>query len=324
MSLRRLLLRSALFALLACGLLGCDDNPSKPAGDDDPIAPPTAYIPGGSFVMGDGTSYGGEDEHHVTLTHPFRLGRYEVTNREYLEAVQWAYDNGLVTVTSWSVHDKLDGSTEDLLILGCFGNEIAFADSGFHLGDAGHGINPDHPVKMVTWFGAARYCDWLSLRAGLPRAYEHDGGWRCNGGDPYGATGYRLPTDAEWEYAARYDDDRIYPWGDEPPDYGRASYHRVVGWTSPIGSYPGAPSIGGDPLYDLAGNAWEWCDDLWGRHLGTAPRTDPTGPDSSLGRVIRGGAWDSITHLLTCAYRQPYHQDGAYYTVGFRIARTVE
>ncbi|MCK4414550.1 MAG: SUMF1/EgtB/PvdO family nonheme iron enzyme [Candidatus Eisenbacteria sp.] len=136
------------------------------------------------------------------------------------------------------------------------------------------GYDPaDHPVKVVNWFGAARYCDWLSLQAGLPRAYEHSGDWSCNGGDTYGAEGYRLPTDAEWEYAAQYEGERIYPWGDEAPNCSRVNFDDTcVGWTSPVRSYPDAPEA--LALSDMAGNVWDWCDDWHVCDLGTSCKGD--------------------------------------------------
>lgn len=98
------------------------------------------------------------------------------------------------------VRDNLDWSTIELLDFNNPDCEIQFdGESTFYLREASSsaaqgaypgGYDPsEHPVKDVTWFGAARYCDWLSLQAGLPRAYEHTGDWACNGGDPYGAPG---------------------------------------------------------------------------------------------------------------------------------------
>ena len=280
-------------------------------------------VQAGFFTMGDGVSLCGLQQHQVTLTRDFHLGRHEVTNQEYMDAVQWAYEHGYVTATAESVRDNLDGSTQELLDLdgSC---EIAFSGGTFTLRDVGYGINPDHPVMEVSWYGSVRYCDWLSLQAGLPRAYQHTGNWACNGGDPYGALGYRLPTDAEWEYAAQWDDERIYPWGNEAPDCGRANYFPdpyCVGWTSPVGSYPDAPAALG--LSDMAGNVWEWCNDWHACDLGTSPVTDPTGPSSGTCRVEHGGSWHGYPDYLRCSYRNLIPPGDSYAVLGFRVARTI-
>jgi formylglycine-generating enzyme required for sulfatase activity len=303
------------------------------------VIPPMVQVPAGVFVMGDGVAFCGVDEHEVTLTRDFYLGRTEVTNLECMEALQWAYDHGYVTATTSTVQDNLDGSTVELLDLDSPYGEIQFDGAGtFYLRESPSsyaqnaypgGYDPSgHPVKEVSWYGAVRYCDWLSLQAGLPRAYDHTGDWACNGGDPYGAQGYRLPTDAEWEYAAQYDDERIYPWGNQPFDCSRANFHgyygsgeSCVGWTSPVGDYPEAPPALG--LYDMAGNLWEWCNDWHECNLGTSPVTDPVGPGSGTYRMLRGGAWPHYYDLLRCAYR---HNNSPSYTLnyyGFRVARTV-
>ena len=154
----------------------------------------------GTFTMGSPTNEPGrhsnETQHQVTLTHGIYVQTTEVTNQQYMELAQWAYDHGYVTATSSELRDNLDGSTQILKTLGSGNYEISFSAGVFSC------INPDHPVKYVTWYGSVAYCDWLSLQQGLPRAYNH-GTWQCNGGNPYTATGYRLPTEAEWEYACR-------------------------------------------------------------------------------------------------------------------------
>ena len=138
------------------------------------------------------------------------------------------------------------------------------------------------------------------MQEGLARAYDHST-WLCNDGDPYTASGYRLPTDAEWEFAAQYDDERIYPWGNESPDCNRAYYWDCVEEFGPrfteVGGYPAAPAELG--LYDIAGNVAEFCND-WARrysvcNLGTNSETNPVGPDSGEQRVLRSG--------LRCAHR---------------------
>ena len=303
--------------------------------EDTTSVPAMVLVPAGVFIMGDGVSLGGEDEHEVTLTRDSYLCRHEVTNQEYLEAVQWAYNRGYVTATTSSVRDNLDGSNVELLDLSDEHCEIQFDGAGnFYLRESpSHyaqgaypgGYDPtDHPVKKVTWHGAARYCDWLSLQVGLPRAYEHVGDWSCNGGDPYGARGYRLPTDAEWEYAAQFDDERIYPWGDEDPDCSRVNFYYsslCVGWTSPVGVYADAPEALG--LSDMAGNVFEWCNDWWVYALGTNPVTDPTGPESGTSRVIRGGSWFDYIYDLPCASRYGSTPSWGYGSLGFRAARVI-
>jgi formylglycine-generating enzyme required for sulfatase activity len=287
-------------------------------------------VPAGTFVMGDGRARCGISEHEVTLTRAFRLGQHEVTNREYMDAVQWAYDHDYVTATVRSVADKLDGSTEELLDLE---SEIQFDGAGrFYLRESpsrfAQEAYPDgyapayHPVKDVTWYGAVRYCDWVSLQAGLPRAYQHAGDWSCNGGNPYGALGYRLPTDAEWEYAAQWNDERIYPWGSEPPDCHRTNIdYACIGWTSPVGSYPPAPQALG--LSDMAGNILEWCNDWLTCGLGTTPVTDPVGPPDGEYKILRGGAAVSNDASPRCAERDNNDPDDSFHFIGFRIAQTV-
>jgi formylglycine-generating enzyme required for sulfatase activity len=305
----------------------CDPNPCLLAGE-------MVIVPAGTFIMGDGEAHCGLEEHEVTLTRGFYLGKQEVSNQEYMEAVQWAFDNEYVNANTSSVWDNLDGRNEELLNLDSIFIEIQFDGAGvFYLRESPSGYaqsaypggyDPStHPVKEVTWYGAVRYCDWLSLQTELQRAYEHTGDWSCNGGDPYGAVGYRLPTDAEWEYAAQFDDERIYPWGDEVPECSRTNYRPAdycIGWTSPVGSYSEAPlSLG---LFDMAGNLIEWCNDWRVCELGFNPVTDPVGPSFGTRRILRGGSWNFGSENLPCAYRSTNvtSDEG----IGFRIARTAE
>ena len=237
--------------------------------------------------------------------------------------MQWAYNHGHVAATSGSVNDNLDGSSVELVDLGDEDCELTFSDGRFALCDAGHGINPDHPMKEVTWYGAASYCDWLSLREALERAYDHQT-WACGGGDPYSAEGYRLPTDAEWEYTAQWDDEREYPWGSDPPrECEHASFGYCVGWTSVVGScFLGIQPGLTDPIYDLSGNVDEWTNYRWTCDLGTSPDVDPPGPNTGLYRVTRGGSWKSAASNLRASFRR----DDAIYesnnSGGFRVCRT--
>lgn len=192
-----------------------------------------------------------------------------------------------------------------------------------------------HPVVMLSWDDAAAYCNWLSKQEGLPPAYA-----RADGRHTLIApatAGYRLPTEAEWAWAARYNgggETRKYPWGDSfppPPLSGNFADQSARGFvtallpgyddrfpvTAPAGSFPASP-LG---LFDLGGNAAEWVHDYYGVATAGAPEeVDPVGPPAGQYHVIRGSSWrhGGISELRL-AYRD--FGDGARLDVGFRVAR---
>jgi formylglycine-generating enzyme required for sulfatase activity len=296
---------------------------SQPAGDLEGFV----RIAPGTFTMGSPVDEPGrrdnETQHNVTLTHGIYVQTTEVTNQQYMEVAQWAYDNGHVTATSACLYDKLDGSTERLKALGS-GYEMTFSAGVFSC------VNPTHPAKWVTWCGAVAYCDWLSLRQGLPRAYNHATG-QCNSGNPYTAAGYRLPTEAEWEYACRAGTQTPFNTGscldagseanyDGSRPYAGCPTGPYVGWTVPVGSYP-ANAFG---LYDMHGNVWEFCNDWSGPYGGTV--TDPVGPVSPVVgtyRVVRGGVWFIEAQICRSACRLNDVPNSTYNAVGFRPVRSV-
>lgn len=199
-------------------------------------------------------------------------------------------------------------------------------------------------VSSVSWEDAVEFCNWLSQREGLPVAYERrDGRWQLV--MPYNH-GYRLPTEAEWEYAARYVDGRRwnrYGWGDSAPppastanlagqEYtpttpgpevrdadtlpGYRDEHVVV---APVGSYGRAPS----GLADMGGNVSEWTHDVYVSLPDSAAVTDPRGPDSTGAHVVRGANWRTASIAeLRLAWRD--RAAGPSQTLGFRVARSVE
>jgi formylglycine-generating enzyme required for sulfatase activity len=158
----------------------------------------------------------------------------------------------------------------------------------------------DHPVVDVSWFDAKAFCEW---------------------NDPNG----RLPTEAEWEKAARGTDGRIYPWGEEI-DCSLANYYGkdngndyCVGDTTPVGSYLDGVSPYG--TYDMAGNVWEWVNDWYDvDYYGISPESNPLGPEDGDEKVLRGGTWDDNVDYVRSASRDRIDPAYTYYLVGFRCA----
>lgn len=157
------------------------------------------------------------------------------------------------------------------------------------------------PVCFVPWHEAVAFCAWLTARTGLP---------------------FRLPTEAEWERAARGTDGRPFPWGWELPSPWRANYGGMMNGPQPVSGCPAGASPAG--CLNMSGNVWEWCADWFDPdYYAQSPAQNPTGPPAGRNRVIRGGAWDSTEGYLRCSarlYDRPYGQP--FYPCGFRIATT--
>jgi formylglycine-generating enzyme required for sulfatase activity len=275
--------------------------------------PSMVLVPAGGFMMGQtGVAV---PEHEVSISRAFLLGRTEVTNGEYAEALQWAYDHPGQTGLS-ATPATVQAYGVELLNLDDPDCEISF-EAGLFSVDPGR---EQHPVIEVSWYGAACYCDWISLMSDLPAYYNGDWSQIPVPNDPYSAPGYRLPTEAEWEYAAQFNDERLYPWGNTPPaPCVHANYDDCLGWTAPVGSHPaGASALG---LQDLAGNVWEWCNDWWGTYEAEAV-TDPPGPAGGSNRVIRGGSWTFTVLNLRCAHRGSSAPANMNHNYGFRLCRT--
>ena len=243
-----------------------------------------AYADAGSFQMGSNTGdkdeYNEKPVHIVRISRPFWIGIHEVTNGQYRRFVDEA---------------RYDGSAEaddDYL--------LHFRDPGQHASS-----EDDYPLVYVSWHNALAFCRWLTEReskAGrLPKGYV-----------------YRLPTEAEWEYAAR--------GGSKSGGFEYAGSNDVaeVAWhggnsddkTHPVGQKK-ANELG---LYDMSGNVWEWCHDWYaGDYYDGSGSTDPNGPLSGGRRVFRGGSWNYAPTGSRCAHRALGTPRYAYKAAGFRV-----
>ena len=255
-------------------------------------APPMIRVPAGAFRMGD--EAGDEDArpaHLVTLP-AFDIGVYEVTNEEYqrFTKVTGHRSPGVHALPSAVTPERADAFRK---------LAARFAWTG---GAPPAGMEK-HPVVLVTYEDAAAYAAWRSKEEGAL---------------------YRLPTEAEWEKAARLGALGRRPWGDDI-DPSRANYlvraeDKETSSTNPVGSYPATPA----GLHDIIGNAWEWVRDYYGPYPKEAV-TSPKGPATGAQRIVRGGAWlDNDVALLILTHRHEAPADIYSYSIGFRLVREVK
>ena len=158
----------------------------------------------------------------------------------------------------------------------------------------------DHPVTYVSWNDARAFCSWLTERVDA------------------GEGGAHLPTEAQWEFAARGVEGREYPWGDDRPTPEHANYQESgIEDTAQVGEHAGGATPEG--VHDLAGNVRQWCLDWYERYQ-DAPQEDPVGPEEGDDRTLRGGAYVDAPGTLRGSYRFNVNPDSRFGFVGFRIA----
>jgi formylglycine-generating enzyme required for sulfatase activity len=290
----------------------------------NPAAPTNmALIPAGSFMMGDSIDGQVYAPINTVILDGFYMGKYEVTKAEWDEVRTWGLSNG-------------------------------YADLA-----PGSGKASNHPVQSITWYNMMKWCNARSQKEGLtPVYYTNDAQTTIyktgnvdvtNAQVKWGASGYRLPTEAEWEKAARGGlSGKRFPWGDtishSQANYTAysgndnydlssswATYHptyasRPSPYTSPVGAF----AANGYGLYDMAGNVWEWCWDYYDSiYAQTGSVINPRGGDYYWGyfssdRVIRGGHWNGGPDPCRVAHRWAFNPLGSQDYIGFRVVRGSE
>ncbi len=310
-------------------------------GGTHPEFPGMEYIPAGEFTLGDahcGCPYCFPANPHKVALDAFLMDRAEVTNEEYCAFLNGAGSDISVNISAGLVHSAVSTKKEALCAVkispasGTTTAEFEWnATSGMFTVKTGRKY---HPVTQVTWYGAAVYCNWKSAQKGRAPCYDPNSDWACD----FTKNGVRLPTEAEWEYAAR---------GGFPPSSscGTAAAPRLckypqqknsinvsdahISGTSakPVESYNNT----GYNLFDMAGNVSEWCNDWYGAGYyggcpGSGTVTNPTGPSmpaSHPRRVKRGGSFRDALKLLRTAIRSSLYPAYSFDDLGFRTVKNI-
>lgn len=300
---------TSLIGLPGCAPPAAAVAPGRPASFRDcPDCPEMVVVPAGGFTIGSPPDEAGrsEDEgpqRQVVVAQPFAIGRFELTRDQYEAFLR---DTGH-PVSGMCVTDRRKP-----------GNWAADAETNFH--DPGFAQRGDHPAACVSWNDAQAYVAWLNARTG---------------------GGYRLPTEVEWEYAARAGSTTAYPWGtgiqdgcthmngyDEEAVAKKGDLYKgeAISFaacsdsyvnTSPVGSYK--PNAFG--LHDMIGNLGEWIDGCATRSY-AALRADGTYSDSDCDkRMVRGGSWGTQPRQLRTAERIRYKPADVDDSIGIRVAK---
>ena len=272
-------------------------------------------IPSGEFLMGstrqeDGHVANEAPRHLVRITRPFEIGAHEVTNGQFGAFVD---ATGYLTEAERDVGGGFGIDFERAVVVQ--DPKHTWRDPGF----PGFTPGPEHPVLMISWQDAEAFCRWLSEKEGRV---------------------YRLPTEAEWEYAAR--GGTTTPWwsGADPATLATAAntadaplrarvpkarwaaeWSDGFAFLAPVGSYRPNPF----GLYDVTGNVWEWCHDWYDAdYYASSPAEDPTGPEIGSFRTIRGGGWFNDARQNRSAQRIYFNPTFRYCLLsGFRVVREV-
>jgi len=183
-----------------------------------------------------------------------------------------------------------------------------------------YGVGDDYPVYYVSWYNAVTFCNLKSQQEGLTPCYNLTN-WSCN----FTADGYRLPTEAEWEYAARggvnWTDDYRYSGCHEASDL--PNYAWVSSNSNMQTQLVGTKLPNQLDIFDMTGNVWEWCNDWYGNsYYSSSPTNNPTGPSTGSSLVLRGGSWNGYDGIFRVANRYKSNPDYISTSYGLRLVRT--
>jgi formylglycine-generating enzyme len=297
--------------------------PTPPESLTNSVGMTLKLIPKGEFLMGspDTDAVANDDEspqHKVRISRPFYLAATEVTVGQFRRVVEEA------VFQTEAEKKRAGGGGWDQT------KATMIPHSNYNWRNPGFSQTDDHPVVVVSWNDAVTYCNKLSKLERLKPYYEQGGST--------GSDGYRLPTEAEWEYACRAGTITRYESGADPESLARvgnvadgtatARYPGLKGaitaqdgfvHTAPVGKF--RPNAFG--LFDMHGNVWEWCGDGYGeRFYSHSPDADPLGPPHFTDRVVRGGNWFADSRKwLRSAVRVKHLPDFRTAGLGFRVAR---
>lgn len=273
------------FCFLSLYHMQCDTSVSSPVNNDIPVGMVKIIAAGKTYHMGSDQGMDNEKPvHQVTFSQDFLMDASEVTQKDYVQLM---------------------------------------------------GVNPSHfkgeqlPVETVTWFDAVLYCNARSKKDSLDTVYTYISvlGTPGNGCEDLenlaiylDRNGYRLPTEAQWEYACRGGTTTEYYWGDDSTDLDPYAWftENSDSITHPVGTKLPNPFR----LYDMGGNVYEWCHDWFDdNYYSNSPVNDPTGPDNGSFRSFRGGSWFLGANDCRSSFRFRIHPENALFDVGFRVVR---